>query len=308
VLAECIESVLSQTYARWEYVIVDNCSTDATPGIISRYASADDRFRVYRNQETVSALRNHNIGVRKVSGSSEYCKILHADDRMLPTCLEKMVAVAEEHASVGIVSSLARWGSQIVCRGLPPEQSFFTGKDIARRTLRGETYPFWSPSCLLHRTRAISERPRFYDETALHADVQSSYEILAKWDFAFVHEPLTVIGSHDASITSTLAKPMKKLLASNLDLLATYGPKFLSHDELEARMEQQIAQYYQSLAKSAFEWRGADFWGFHREALSKAGRPMSTRRMLRAILTELRASPLNSVRQLYRSALNRQHA
>ena len=36
-LVECIESVVNQTYANWEYVIVDNCSTDDTLAIARRY-------------------------------------------------------------------------------------------------------------------------------------------------------------------------------------------------------------------------------------------------------------------------------
>ena len=39
-IRECIESVLAQTYSNWEYIIVDNCSTDGTPDIAREYQAA----------------------------------------------------------------------------------------------------------------------------------------------------------------------------------------------------------------------------------------------------------------------------
>ena len=47
-IAECIESVLSQTYSHWEHVIVDNCSTDGPLQIARRYAARDppDKYRL----------------------------------------------------------------------------------------------------------------------------------------------------------------------------------------------------------------------------------------------------------------------
>ena len=45
-LRECIESVLAQTYSHWEYIIVDNCSTDRTLEIASEYAIKDTRIKI----------------------------------------------------------------------------------------------------------------------------------------------------------------------------------------------------------------------------------------------------------------------
>ena len=55
-LAECIESVLAQTYPNWEYVIVNNRSTDRSLEIAQRYAAQDARIRVYDNREFFSEL------------------------------------------------------------------------------------------------------------------------------------------------------------------------------------------------------------------------------------------------------------
>ena len=104
-LAECIESVLAQTYQNWDYIIVNNCSTDKSGEIARRYAAKNPRIRVHDNQQFLRAVPNHNLALRQISPESKYCKIVFADDWIFPHCIEEMVAVAEEHSSVGIVGA-----------------------------------------------------------------------------------------------------------------------------------------------------------------------------------------------------------
>src|SRR5439155_13185774 len=58
-LRECIESVLAQTYTNWDYVIVDNQSTDRTNEIAHEYAARDPRIRVIRNDAFVRVVQNY---------------------------------------------------------------------------------------------------------------------------------------------------------------------------------------------------------------------------------------------------------
>ena len=55
-LAECIESVLRQDHANFEYLLADNCSTDGSLEIAERYAAQDARIRVIHGRETVTEL------------------------------------------------------------------------------------------------------------------------------------------------------------------------------------------------------------------------------------------------------------
>ena len=59
-LTECIESVLSQTYQNFEYLIVNNNSTDGTLQIAQHYASLDKRIRIHSNDELLDVISNHN--------------------------------------------------------------------------------------------------------------------------------------------------------------------------------------------------------------------------------------------------------
>ena len=76
-LAECVESVLSQTLTEFELILVDDGSRDASGQICDRYARLDPRIRViHQNNQGVSAARN--AGVRSAVG--EYITFIDADD------------------------------------------------------------------------------------------------------------------------------------------------------------------------------------------------------------------------------------
>jgi glycosyltransferase involved in cell wall biosynthesis len=134
-LAECIESVLAQTYQNWDYTIVDNCSTDGSVEIAHRYAAKDSRIRVQQNSQFLRAISNHNAALRQISPESKYCKIVFADDWIFPNCLEQMVALAEAHPSVGIVSAYALDGDKVAWAGLPYPSTVVCGREICRRHL-----------------------------------------------------------------------------------------------------------------------------------------------------------------------------
>ena len=118
-LAECIESVLAQTYQNWEYCIVNNCSTDRTLEIAQSYAERDKRIRIHNNTEFVGCDQNGNIAFRQISLNSRYCKVVHADDWLFPECVMKMVELAEAHPTVAIVGAYGLLGAAVSWVGLP---------------------------------------------------------------------------------------------------------------------------------------------------------------------------------------------
>jgi glycosyltransferase involved in cell wall biosynthesis len=78
--------VLAQTCVRWEHVLVNNASTDATGEILQAYARRDPRIRVVTNDQHVSVIPNYNIAAQHVAATSRWCKFLSADDTLLPEC------------------------------------------------------------------------------------------------------------------------------------------------------------------------------------------------------------------------------
>lgn len=275
-LEECIESVLSQTYGNWEYIIVNNCSKDRTLEIAQKYAEKDKRIRVHNNQDFLNALQNHNMAFSLISPGSEYCKIVHADDWIFPECLAQMVKVAVDNPQVCIVGSYGLWGNEVQCDGLPFPSRVISGREICRQTLLGNIYLFLSPTSLLIRSRYIRERKKFYSESYLHADVEACYEVLRNADFGFVHQVLTYIRRHDESLTSSSAQKLDTIMKANLELFLQYGPVYLEENEFKGLLEKKLKNYYRTLGRNVFYRRGKEYWDYHKRELGRLGYPIST--------------------------------
>ncbi len=284
-LAECIESVLAQTYRNWEYVIVNNCSTDRSLEIAERYARQDARIRVHNNREFLKQFQNWNHALRQISPASKYCKVVHADDWLFPECIARMVEVVEAHPSVGIVSAYRLDENRVDLDGLPYPSTVVPGREICRLSLLGDLWVFGSPTSLLIRSDIVRSREAFYDESTLHADTAVCFEILKDWDFGFVHQVLTFTRRHNESLTSFTNRFETRRLA-NFIVLVRYGPVYLG-EAYEDRLEQALESYYRFLARSIFALKGREFWNFHTSELRKLGFPLRTARLARALFFEL---------------------
>ena len=104
-LAECIDSVLAQTHDNWEYIILDNCSTDATLSIAQDYARKDLRILVHANDQFLGVIDNHNRAFHLISPDSTYCKVVSADDWIYPDWL-RAGRVAESILRSGLLGHM----------------------------------------------------------------------------------------------------------------------------------------------------------------------------------------------------------
>jgi len=292
-LAECIESVLAQTYENWEYVIVNNCSTDRSLEVAQHYAQQDARIRVHNNNGFLSLMQNWNHALRQISAESKYCKVVHADDWIFPNCIMEMVKVAEAYPSVGIVGSYALKGDRVFCDGLPYPSTVVPGRETCRLSLRPDgSYVFGSPTSLLIRSDLIRSRKAFYNESSfyagvqnIYADVEACYDVLQDADFGFVHQVLTYTRTHNESQTS-IHRRLNTGILGKLAVLTKYGPVCLSSEEYEKRLEQRMQSYYAFLGSSVLQRREKEFWDYHKAGLKKLGFSLSWVRLTTATIRE----------------------
>lgn len=93
-IEKSIESVCSQTYTDFEFLIIDNGSTDGTIDICKRYTCTDSRIHLFHSQKRgVVAARKTGLNVAK----GAYVAFIDADDLYQPEMLSKMVETAEVH-------------------------------------------------------------------------------------------------------------------------------------------------------------------------------------------------------------------
>lgn len=103
-IEEAIESVLSQTYDRWELLLVDDGSTDRSTAIARRYAAElPDRIRYldHTGHQNRGMSASRNMGIAHAGG--EYIAFLDADDVYLPQKLEKQIEILEHYPEAGLV-------------------------------------------------------------------------------------------------------------------------------------------------------------------------------------------------------------
>lgn len=89
-LKECIESVLSQTYANWELILIDDKSPSAEPRMImEKYAKEDSRIKTIYNAKNLHISDASNEGIKAAKG--EYIALLDHDDVLYPHALFSVV-------------------------------------------------------------------------------------------------------------------------------------------------------------------------------------------------------------------------
>ncbi|MFT3846463.1 MAG: glycosyltransferase family A protein [Lacibacter sp.] len=107
IVHETAESIFNQTYPHWEWIIVDDGSTDDTWKLLEGYAANDSRVKIAkRSREPKGACTCRNTGVDIASG--EYVMFLDTDDLIEPFCLQNRVdsMLAHPELDFGIFPSL----------------------------------------------------------------------------------------------------------------------------------------------------------------------------------------------------------
>ena len=99
-LREAIDSILNQSFKDFEYLIIDDCSTDGSSDIIRSYT--DPRIRLIQNEKNIGLTRSLNKGLKLAN--AQYIARMDADDISLPSRFERQTEFLQsppEHVVVG---------------------------------------------------------------------------------------------------------------------------------------------------------------------------------------------------------------
>lgn len=172
-VARAIESILAQTYRDFEFVIVDNGSTDRSGAIVGEYASRDTRIRViHRDRGNIGAGRNTALDAAK----GEYLTFIDDDDWAEPDFLEFLVALIEEtNADVAICGATDR---------VYDEKKVMSAEEALIELMWRKKYNVAFPTKLFRRE--MIEDLRFPEE-GKYDDIALMYRLLAEADRVAYH-------------------------------------------------------------------------------------------------------------------------
>lgn len=119
-LPQCIDSVLNQTYRDFEYIVVDNGSTDGSRELLEEYAARDSRIRLVLFEENLGVVIWLKVAQETARG--KYIANLDSDDWWEPDYLESLIGFLEKHnldlAVTGTVNYYETTGDSLVLRQL----------------------------------------------------------------------------------------------------------------------------------------------------------------------------------------------
>ena len=101
-LAETIDSVLSQTFTEWEFIIINDCSTDKTSQMLEEYAAKDNRIKVHTNETNLRLPSSLNKALSLAQG--KYVARMDADDICMPDRLQKQYDFMESNRQIDLSS------------------------------------------------------------------------------------------------------------------------------------------------------------------------------------------------------------
>jgi glycosyltransferase involved in cell wall biosynthesis len=298
-LRECIESVLAQTLDDFEYVILDNASQDATAEIAKAYAQRDPRIRHFRNEHTLPLLENWNTSMRLIHPMSQYCKVVHADDVLLPECLSRMVSVASANPSVVIVGAYRIDGVTVNMTSIPYPQEVVSGQELCRRRLLGQCPDlFGSPTSIMYRADVVRERSDFYGLDNPHADTAVCFDLLRHGDYGFVHQVLTVTRRHEADETTARRRTGTHSIG-RLMIAQKYGPYFLTPAQQPFAVDLQLRHHYNFMGANVLRFRDRGFRRYQIDSLKACGVPLCIRRLAGATIVSGLRSLLRTMRRRF---------
>jgi len=99
-IALAIESILKQTYKDFEFIIIDDYSTDNTLGIIEKYAIKDNRIIVVKNNVNLNIAKSRNKGVNLSRG--KYIMTMDADDIAEQSRISNQFRFLQKHKDIGV--------------------------------------------------------------------------------------------------------------------------------------------------------------------------------------------------------------
>lgn len=208
-LEEAVGSVLRQTWADFEFIIVDDGSTDETDRMLKTYAARDRRIVLVRNDTNAGLTKSLNRALPLARGT--YVARQDADDISMPRRIETQVEFLDSHPHVGLLGSAYQVinvkGEPIASYVHPP-----TDTEIRWHMLFHNAF---CHSSVMWRRRLVNEGEPWYEEDQHYSQDYGLWTRLLKQTAAAnLDVPLVAYRTHGASIESTSRETQQRIALS----------------------------------------------------------------------------------------------
>ncbi len=211
-IAEAIESILNQTFKDYEFIIVDDCSTDNTWQIIKKYIKKDSRIKAHKNEKNLGIAGNRNKLISMAKG--DYVIWQDADDISMPYRLEKQYKFMEENPEVGI---LGGWLQFFNKNGNLSVRKYATDDKVLRRKIFIYS-PVAQPAAII-RKKLFDEVGKYDLKYPPAEDIDMSFRIGVKYKFANLPEIIIKYRENNNSATFT---KLKKIELDTIEIRKKY--------------------------------------------------------------------------------------
>jgi len=261
-IAECLDSILVQTYDNFEILIIDDDSSDSTLEIAHSYAIKDKRIRIIKNKVNLGLVGNWNHCIKLSKG--EWIKFVFHDDLIEPNCLERMLVVANNdhcfvvcrrnfifsNVSEEIKREYQKFSNEISMDGIFKGKTDITPKDIVNAQLKiGVHYQrnyFGEPTATLIHRDLFSQFGTFNSALIQKCDLEYWLRLSLNIGVRYIPETLAHFRVHKGATTARnkLGREFRMRELDHLVMLHEYiyNPLFLplkiadaSHDKLLTR-------------------------------------------------------------------------
>lgn len=228
-LGPAVESILGQGFGDFEFLVVDDASTDGSGEILEHYARQDPRLRLRHNKENLGLTQCLESMMDEVRGI--YVARMDADDLSLPGRFQAQVERFRRDPDLGV---LGTWVRRVHEDGTPMEEVRYPDSH-EWITHRLETANCYQHGSMLFRHACLQALGRPMWRFRYAQDYDLYLRLLDKTRFGFVEEVCYVARWHEASIASTLDLSVRAKyigLMRQLRRLRKYG---LPEDDWQVR-------------------------------------------------------------------------
>lgn len=223
---DAIESILNQTYKNFEFIIIEDASTDSTLDIIKGFKKKDKRIILIRNENNLGVTKSLNKGVKKARG--KYIIRMDADDWSYPDRLALQVKLMEDHPDVVVSGfNIEICNSQLKTKYVRKyhQDDFTIRKHLFRYS------PFAHPATIWKAD--VLRRELYNEKIKISQDYELYFRVGKIGEFMNLNKALLKLRMHERSVSVSMSDlQLKTTILTRFNAVLMLGYNMSTFDKV----------------------------------------------------------------------------